>query len=60
MTKLNNLFKEFLTNIEPDKKMVKYAQDAHKPVRDFLENDDEFGHCSRFTDAVMHATGHLQ
>ena len=43
MSKLNSLFEQFLTNIEPDEDAVAYAQEAHKPVRDFLENDDEFG-----------------
>lgn len=43
MTKLNSLFDRFLSNIEPDKDAVDYAQEAHKPVRDFLENDEKFG-----------------
>lgn len=43
MTKLNTLFEMFLRNIEPDKKAVKYAYLAHEPVRDFLENDEDFG-----------------
>lgn len=43
MTKLNSLFKTFLSNIEPDPKAVGYAQDAHKPVRDALFDDEKFG-----------------
>ena len=43
MTKLNSLFDRFLSNIEPDEDAVAYAQEAHKPVRDFLENDEKFG-----------------
>ena len=43
MTKLNSQFEKFLSNIEPDKKMVKYAQSAHEPVREFLEDDEDFG-----------------
>lgn len=43
MAKLNSLFKRFLSNIEPDSKAVGYAQDAHKPVRDALFDDEKFG-----------------
>lgn len=43
MSKLNSLFDQFLSNIEPDKDAVAYAQEAHKPVRDFLEHDEDFG-----------------
>lgn len=42
MAKLNSLFDEFLSNIEPDKKAKSYAQDAHKPVRECLEKDEKF------------------
>lgn len=43
MSKLNSLFDQFLSNIEPNKDAVAYAQEAHKPVRDFLEHDEDFG-----------------
>jgi hypothetical protein len=43
MPKLNVLFEQFLTNIEPDKEAVEHAQEAHKPVRHFLEHDEVFG-----------------
>lgn len=43
MTKLNPLFEQFLKNIEPDEEAVTYAQEAHKPVRDFLQQDSAFG-----------------
>lgn len=43
MSKLNSLFDQFLKNIEPDRNAVAYAQEAHKPVRDFLEHDESFG-----------------
>lgn len=43
MSKLNSLFDQFLSNIEPDEDAVTYAQEAHKPVRDFLEHDESFG-----------------
>lgn len=42
MAKLNTLFESFLSNIEPSEDAVKYAQDAHKPVRDYLKDDKEF------------------
>jgi hypothetical protein len=42
MAKLNSLFDTFLTNINPDDQAVEYAQEAHKPVRECLENQDEF------------------
>lgn len=42
MSKLNSLFDQFLSNIEPDEDAVSYAQEAHKPVRECLEKDDSF------------------
>ena len=42
MSKVNSLFDQFLSNIEPDKDAVAYAQEAHKPVRECLEKDDSF------------------
>lgn len=43
MSKVNSLFDEFLKNINPDEEAVAYAQEAHKPVRDFLKKDEAFG-----------------
>lgn len=43
MSKLNEQFDEFLSNIEPDEEARKYAQEAHKPIREHLEEDEEFG-----------------
>lgn len=43
MTKQNTLFKEFLHNIEPAPDAVVYAQEAHKPVREALADDEKFG-----------------
>jgi hypothetical protein len=42
MAKLNGLFEEFLSRINPDEKAVEYAIDAHEPVRECLEKQDEF------------------
>ena len=42
MSKLNSLFAQYLSNIEPDDDAVTYAQEAHKPVRNCLEKDDAF------------------
>lgn len=42
MAKLNEQFETFLSNINPDKDAVKYAQEAHKPIRECLESGDEF------------------
>lgn len=42
MAKLNDLFDVFLGNINPNKKAVEYAIDAHEPVRECLEKHDEF------------------
>lgn len=42
MAKLQQQFKIFLSNIEPDKKVKKYAQNAHKRVRKCLQEGDKF------------------
>jgi hypothetical protein len=42
MALLNALFVKFLSNIEPSDKAVKYAQDAHKHIRDCLKKDEKF------------------
>lgn len=42
MTKASGLFEVFLSNINPDKRAVEYAMDAHEPVRECLEEHDEF------------------
>ena len=42
-TTLPTCFDTFLQNIEPAKEMKKHAQDAHKPVREHLKDDEEFG-----------------
>jgi hypothetical protein len=42
MSNLESQFKEFLHNIEPDEKAVKYAQKAHEPLREYLSSDKEF------------------
>lgn len=43
MAKLNEQFNEFLSNIEPDEDAIKYAQKAHQPIREHLEEDEDFG-----------------
>ena len=43
MAKLPTAFTTLLSNIEPESKYKKYAQDAHEPVRNYLEQDDIFG-----------------
>lgn len=43
MPTLNSSFKTFLSNIEPSEEARAYAQEAHKPVRDYLKTDDTFG-----------------
>ena len=43
MTKLDTLFKDFLSNIEPDDTAVAYAMEAHIPLREYLEDDETFG-----------------
>jgi len=42
MSKLESQFEEFLHNIEPDKKAIKYAVKAHEPLRDHLSQDQKF------------------
>jgi len=42
MAVLNDLFDTFLHNIEPDDEAVSYAQDAHQPIREHLEQDEQF------------------
>lgn len=42
MSKLESKFGEFLENIQPSKKAVKYAQEAHEPLRKHLAEDKEF------------------
>lgn len=42
MITLNNSFTTLLKNIEPDKDAKNYAQDAHKPLRDYLGKDSVF------------------
>lgn len=43
MPTLNSSFKVFLSNIEPSEEVRAYAQEAHKPVRDYLSTDETFG-----------------
>lgn len=43
MAKQNSLFETFLHNIEPEPDAVAYAQEAHKPVRNALTEDEKFG-----------------
>lgn len=42
MMTLNSSFDKLLQNIEPDKEAKTYAQEAHKPLRAYLEKDDAF------------------
>lgn len=42
MAKLNELFEEFRSSINPNQAAVNYAISAHKPVRECLENEDVF------------------
>ena len=42
MAKLNEQFKAFISSINPDSDAVSYAQEAHKPIRECLETQDEF------------------
>jgi hypothetical protein len=42
MAKLKEQFNAFLSNINPNEDAVKYAQEAHKPIRECLESEDEF------------------
>ncbi len=43
MTKLDTLFQQFLSNIEPNEKAVSYAREAHASVREYLKQDPIFG-----------------
>ena len=43
MTTLNDLFKEYLHRIEPQKAAVKRAKEAHGPLRDDLCDDEKYG-----------------
>jgi tRNA nucleotidyltransferase (CCA-adding enzyme) len=54
MSKQNDLFDQFLSNIEPDTEAINYAQKAHQPVRDFLEKDMEFG--PYFVDSFLYGS----
>jgi hypothetical protein len=40
--KLNDYFRQFLSNIEPGEKRVSAASASHKAVREYLEGDDQF------------------
>lgn len=42
MAKLQQNFKDFLQEINPDPKAVKHAKKAHEPIREFLEKDESF------------------
>ncbi len=42
MARLESAFAEFISNIEPSEKEKKFAQDAHLPIREYLENDGLF------------------
>lgn len=42
MAKLNSLFQQFLSKIEPNDKAVDYASDAHTRVRQCLAKDEKF------------------
>ena len=54
MTKQNDLFDQFLSNIEPDEDAREYAQKAHQPVRDYLKEDPEFG--DYFVDSFLYGS----
>lgn len=54
MTKQNDLFDQFLNNIEPDNEAKNYAQEAHQPVRDYLKEDKEFG--QYFIDSFLYGS----
>ena len=55
MAKLVSKFNELLIEIEPDKKAIKYAVEAHKPLRDYLSNkDEEFS--DRFIDSFLYGS----
>jgi hypothetical protein len=42
MSKLESQFDEFCHNIEPGKTAIKYAKQAHEPIREYLSTDKEF------------------
>ncbi|MGH7203124.1 MAG: nucleotide-binding domain-containing protein [Candidatus Levyibacteriota bacterium] len=42
MANLKKSFDTFLQNIEPDKETKQYAIKAHTPIREHLENDEDF------------------
>ena len=54
MPTLNTSFKTFLSNIEPNPETKKYAQEAHKPVREYLKNDEVFGEF--FVDSFLYGS----
>ena len=54
MTKLDSLFEKFLSNINPNADAVAYAIEAHWPVREFLENDKDFG--QYFVDSFLYGS----
>jgi hypothetical protein len=54
MTKLDSLFEKFLSNINPDPDATAYAIEAHEPVREFLENDEDFG--QYFVDSFLYGS----
>ncbi len=43
MATLDDLFIKYLASIEPQPQAVKRAQDSHKPLREDLERDKEYG-----------------
>jgi hypothetical protein len=53
-TTLPTCFKTFLSNIEPSPEMKKYAQEAHIPIREHLEKDEEFG--QYFEDSFLYGS----
>jgi hypothetical protein len=54
MSKLESNFNEFLHNIEPDEKAVKHAKGAHKPLREYLSQDEEFAEF--FVDSFLYGS----
>jgi SMODS domain-containing protein len=54
MSKLESQFNDFLSNIEPDSKAVKYAKKAHEPLREYLSKDEEFG--EHFVDSFLYGS----
>lgn len=43
MATLDDLFREYLHRVQPDKNAVKRASKAHKPLREELEKDESYG-----------------